>query len=192
MVVNQKEPEILKPESKPSTLKIHSRKWPGLVADCLNSSYWYRPNQESPVTMYRMRSRDHDTVLVGSVDQRKTETRTIENALLDNTRGHSVQILFDGRGVKAYLEPEWPNLKVKLSVGSNPLDFSKTCAMDPDIKGYVEAKNGSRLVLWGPSKSRVARVAMEVFKSTKANPLTGKGSHLAYHPPKLVKKSKKK
>jgi len=192
MVVNQREPEIIKPSHSPSTFKLHSRKWPGLVADCVESSYWYRPNQEAPVSMYRMRSKDHDTLLVSSVDKLKTETRTIENALLDNTRGHSIQILFDGRGVKAYFDPEWPNLKVKLSVGSNPIDFSKVCSEDKDIKGYLEVKNGSRIVLWGPSKSRLAKVAMAVFTGTRANPLTAKGSHLAFHPPKLVKKHKKK
>jgi ribosomal protein L6P/L9E len=192
MAVNMKEPEIIKKPFRPPYLKPYLRKWPGLVADSLNSSYWYRPNQETPVTMYRMKSKDHDTVMVSSVDKSKTETRTIENALLDNTRGHSIQILFEGRGVKAYLDPAWPNLKVKLSVGSNPLDFTRVCSQDQDIKCQIDAKNGERLVLWGPSKSRVAKVAMSVFRCTRANPMTAKGSHIAFHAPKLVKKSKKK
>ena len=192
MAVNEHEHELPQSTFIPSILNLQSRKWPGLVADCLNSSYWYTPEQDTPVSMYRMRSKDHDTLLVSSVDKKKTETRTIENALLDNTRGHSIQVLFDGRGVKAYFEPDWPNLKVKLSVGSNPIDFTKICSEDQDIKGYVDVKNGARLVLWGPSKDRVGRVAMEVFRATKANPQTAKGSHLCFHPPKLVKKQKKK
>ena len=191
MAVNQREHEIIKPVFRPSIESINTRKWPGLVASSLDHSYWLR-DLETPLTMYRMRSSTDDVVLLSSTDKNKLESRSIRNALTDSSRGHAVQLLFDGRGVKAYLEPEWPHLKVKLSVGSMPLDFSNKCKMYPDVKGFVDSRSGTRLVLTGSTKERVGKLMMEIFNQTKASPVTGKGAHIAFNPPRLIKQKLKR
>jgi ribosomal protein L6P/L9E len=192
MQINQKEPEISKFRKTSETAQLHIRKWPLIVGSNLNSTYLSR-NLATPLTFLNVKTRAREVFVSSCANKSLLETKTIENALHDNTRGHAVQVLFEGRGVKAYFEPDWPSLKVKLSVGSIPIDFTRKCSMDPDIKGYVDTKNGARLVLHGPTKERVGKLAMEIFRATKARPATGKGSHIACNPPKLIKaKSGKK
>ena len=192
MQINQRDPEIRKPSFNPPIHSLHYRKWPGIVGDHVKSSYWFR-DVKVPLSIYQIGEGDDRTLYVASADPYKIATPTIENALHDNTRGHSVQLLFEGRGVKAYLEPpQWPCLKVKMSVGAGPIDFTHTLKRDPEIRGFVDVKNGSRVVLHGPSKKRVGRMAMRIFRATKARPITGKGSHIAGNLPEKIKVAKKK
>ncbi|KAL8430109.1 hypothetical protein ACSSS7_006129 [Eimeria intestinalis] len=41
--------------------------------------------------------------------------------LQQRERGVAAQLILDGRGVKAYFDPEWPDLMVRLGVGAKPL-----------------------------------------------------------------------
>ena len=191
MQTNQRQHELVNQPRPEPLASVFTRKWPMIVGRALNGSYWFR-EQETPLSVYHIRSGDEPFVHLASANKQDTETRIISNALHDNTRGHAVQILFEGRGVKAYVEPEWPHLKVKMSVGSNPVDFTEDCKEFGDVQGFVDAKGGGRLVLSGKNKDRVGSLAMRVFIKSKAVPETGKGSHIAFNPPRLIKKQTKK
>ena len=172
----------------PPTLSL--RKWPGIITNRLGAEYFFR--SDADMSFYQHKSKSHDEVLLSSTDSSKLETPTIENALYESTRGFAVQILFEGRGVRAHLEPEWPHLKVRLGVGGMMKDFTWLCERDPDVKGYLQEKNGTVLVIHGPTKSRVARIAMGITLANKANPYSGKGAHLAFNPVKRRTPKKKK
>lgn len=169
---------------------LSTRRWPGLIANRLGSDYFFRPG--ASLSYFHHKSNDTDEVLLSSPDPSKLETQTIENALHESTRGFAVQILFEGRGVRAHLEPEWPHLKVRLGVGGMMKDFTWLCERDPDVKGYLQEKNGTILVIHGPTKARVARIAMGITLANKANPYSGKGAHLAFNPVKRRTPKKKK
>merc|ERR1719229_1479753 len=101
-----------------------------------------------------MRSASGDTVAVGATDPRAREARTIDNYAKERTRGFAVQILLEGRGVKAYFEPAFPYLKARLGVGAKVSDLTEYCKRDPDVEVHV-SKKGDLLVLHGPNKARV-------------------------------------
>lgn len=192
MQINQRVPEIAKEPHRVYRQSVQCRKWPGIVADKVPTSYWLRQTKEG-LSVYQLQRKDEAIVFVSSTDSRKISAPTIANALTDASRGHAVQLLFEGRGVKAYLDPPfWPNLKVKMSVGAAPIDFADILRRDGKITGTVDAKTGGRVVLQGPSKKRVGRVAMKIFRATKARQLTGKGSHIAGNDVVKLKVTKKK
>jgi ribosomal protein L6P/L9E len=167
-----------------------SRKWPGLISRELGPDYFFRP--ESNLSYFHVQCKDKDEVVLSSPNASKTETKTIENALYETTRGFAVQVLFEGRGVRAHLEPAWPHLKIRLGVGGNLKDFTWLCERDPEVKGFLQEKNGTILVLHGPTKSRVARIAMGITLASKANPYSGKGAHFAFNPVRRRTPKKKK
>ena len=167
-----------------------TRKWPGVIAKEVDTNYFFRP--ESNLSFFHVQSRDSDEVILASPKLEAMETKTIENALFESTRGFAVQILFEGRGVRAHLEPAWPHLKIRLGVGGNLKDFTWLCERDPEVKGYLQEKNGTILVLHGPTKARVARIAMGITLSSKANPYSGKGAHFAFNPVRRRTPKKKK
>ena len=166
------------------------RKWPGIIAREVDTSYFFRPNAN--VSFFHVQTKDNDEVVLSSTSTEAIETKTIENALFETTRGFAVQILFEGRGVRAHLEPTWPHLKIRLGVGGNLKDFTWLCERDPEVKGYLQEKNGTILVLHGPTKARVARIAMGISLSAKANPYSGKGAHFAFNPVRRRTPKKKK
>ena len=169
---------------------LATRKWPGIVANELGADYFFRP--ESNLSFFHVQTKDVDEVVLASSEPIKMESKTIENALYESTRGFGVQILFEGRGVRAHLEPAWPHLKIRLGVGGMMKDFTWLCERDPGVTGYLQEKNGTILVLHGPTKARVARIAMGVTLASKANPYSGKGAHFAFNPVKRRTPKKKK
>ena len=177
-------------ESSPPATSLRTRKWPGVIGSSLDSKYLFRP--EANVSVFQIKTASTDEVILASPSQSELDTKIIENTLYETTRGFGVQILFEGRGVRAHLEPAWPNLKVRLGVGGMMKDFTWICEKDPQVVGYLHDKLGTILALHGPTKSRVAKVAMAITLSNKANPYSGKGAHLAFNPVRRRTPKKKK
>lgn len=166
------------------------------VASGLGSEYYFREGQKAPLTYYHHlgteKSLYANTVFVGATSERAREARTIDNYVKERTRGFAVQIALEGRGVKAYYEPEFPHLKARLGVGAKVKDLSEFCMIDPDINIHV-SKKGDFVVVHGPNKARVGTLAMKLkcAMNTQLQTYTGKGAHLAFHPEKKKKPRKK-
>ena len=190
MGINVREIELPRTEIQSESVSLYTRKWPSVIAREIDTDYFFRPN--STLSLFNIQAKDNDHVVLASPHPEQTETKTIENALFESTRGFAVQILFEGRGVRAHLEPAWPHLKIRLGVGGNLKDFTWLCERDPDVKGYLQEKNGTILVLHGPTKERVSRIAMGITLSSKANPYSGKGAHFAFNPVRRRTPKKKK
>jgi ribosomal protein L6P/L9E len=191
MGINVREIELPKERIQaPASSALRHRKWPGLIAKEIDPDYFFRDGTNT--SFFHLKSDSRDEVVLASHNMREIETKTIENALYEATRGFAVQILFEGRGVRAHLEPAWPHLKIRLGVGGMMKDFTWLCEKDPGVTGYLQEKNGTILVLHGPTKARVARIAMGVTLSSKANPYSGKGAHFAFNPVRRRTPKKKK
>ncbi|CAK9021166.1 unnamed protein product [Durusdinium trenchii] len=183
--INVREVELPKEPYNPRPYLMQFRKYPGVVCG-LGAEYFYRDEQRSPLTYYHNRSpKTGDTVLVGATDPRAREARTIDNYAKERTRGFAVQIILEGRGVKAYWEPKAPFLKARLGVGAKVIDITEYVKRDPDIQVNV-SKKGDLLVLHGPNKARVGTLAYRLLKKLqpRLQVYTGKGAHFAFHPAK--------
>jgi len=181
---NAKMIELPKEPYKPQP-DLGFRKYPGLV-NGLGAEYFFREGQKHPLTYYHMKSPNSgDTVCVGATSARAREARGIDNYLKERTRGYAVQIVLEGRGVKAYFEPQHPHLKVRLGVGSKVKDISEYCKRDPDCEVSVN-KKGDIVVVHGPNKARVGTLAYRLLcvMQPRLQPYTGKGAHFAFHPVK--------
>lgn len=182
--INAQMVDLPKPPYDPKPYKLAFRKYPG-IASGLGAEYYYRDGQRHPLTYYHMRSPalGGDLVAVGATDERAREARIIDNYVKERTRGFAVQIILEGRGVKAYFEPKFPNLKVRLGVGAKVMDISEYCKRDPDCEVSLN-KKGDVLVVHGPNKARVGTLAYRLLKrlQPKLMPYTGKGGHFPFHP----------
>merc|ERR1712039_460236 len=179
MVDLPKPPYDLKPYS------LEFSKYNG-VASGLGGEYYFRDGQKHPLSYYHLNCpKSGDLVLVGATSERARETRTIDNYVKEKTRGFAVQIVLEGRGVKAYFEPSFPNLKARLGVGAKVKDLSEYCKRDPDVKVNL-SKKGDIVVLHGPNKTRVGTLAYRLLRQLQPKLLayTGKGGHFAFHPPR--------
>eukprot|EP00434_Breviolum_minutum_P034903 symbB.v1.2.030897.t1/scaffold3528.1/size54678/3 len=190
--INAREVELPKEPYNPRPYMMEFRKYPG-IASGLGAEYFYREDQRSPLTYYHHRgSKSGDTVLVGATDPRAREARTIDNFVKERTRGYAVQIILEGRGVKAYFEPKAPFLKARLGVGAKVKDLTEYCTRDPDVEVHV-SKKGDLVVVSGPNKARVGTLAFRLLKKMqpRLQPYTGKGAHVAFHPAKKKAMRKK-
>ncbi|CAE8691293.1 unnamed protein product [Polarella glacialis] len=190
--INARDVELPKAPYNPAPYKMAFNKYPGIVSG-LGAEYFYREGQKSPVTYYHMRSpRSGDTVMVGATDGRAREARTLENYWKEKTRGFAAQIVLEGRGVKAYFEPDFPKLKARLGVGAKVKDLTEYCLRDPDCKVSC-SKKGDVVVVHGPTKARVGTLAYRLLKQLQPRllPYTGKGAHFAFHPAKRKAMRKK-
>ncbi|CAE7523228.1 unnamed protein product [Symbiodinium natans] len=123
--MNSMDVELPKEPFDPRPYKVHVRKYPGIVSG-LGAEYFYREDQRNPLTYYHLRCpAAGDTVLVGATDARAAQARTIDNYVKERTRGFAVQLILEGRGVKAYFEPKYPFLKVRLGVGAKVKDLTE-------------------------------------------------------------------
>lgn len=190
MSINVREIELEQVVTPVVSSALQSRIWPAVIRDKLTPDYFFRDG--SNTSYFHVQSESKDEIILRGPDASELETNTIENALHEKTRGFAVQILFEGRGVRAHLEPAWPNLKVRLGVGGMMKDFTWVCEKDSEVKGFLHDKTGSILVLHGPTKDRVAKVAMAITLANKANPYSGKGAHLAFNPVQRRTPKKKK
>lgn len=184
-VINAQMVDLPKPPFDPKPYKLEFSKYPG-VASGLGSEYYFRDGQKHPVSYYHLRSpASGDMVVVGATSERARETRTIDNHVKERTRGFAVQIVLEGRGVKAYFEPKFPNLKARLGVGAKVKDLTEYCQRDPDVKVSL-GKKGDIVTIQGPNKTRVGTLAYRLLKQLQPKLLayTGKGGHFAFHPPK--------
>mmetsp|Transcript_177832 Transcript_177832/g.570309 ORF Transcript_177832/g.570309 Transcript_177832/m.570309 type:complete len:133 (-) Transcript_177832:83-481(-) len=122
-------------------------------------------------------------IAVGATDPRAVDARCIDNYVKEKTRGYATQIVLEGRGVKAYFEPKFPHLKVRLGVGAKVKDLMQYCLRDPDVEVTCN-KKGDVVVLHGPNKARVGTLAYRLLKvmTPRLLPYTGKGAHFAFHP----------
>lgn len=183
--INAKMVDLPKPPFDPKPYKLDFVKYPG-VASGLGAEYFFRDGQRSPLTYYHLRGPTAgDMVAVGATDQRARETRTIDNFVKEKTRGFAVQIVLEGRGVKAYWEPKFPQLRARLGVGAKVKDLSEYCLRDPDVTVHV-SKKGDVIVLHGPTKERVGNLAYRLLRQCQPRllPYTGKGAHFAHHLPR--------
>lgn len=152
----------------------------------LGTEYFYRDGQKHPLTVYNFDCPATGRMTaVGATDKGARESRTIDNHVKSRTRGFAVQLILEGRGVKAYFEPKFPHLKVRLGVGAKMKDLSQYCLRDPDCEVSVN-KKGDLLVVHGPTKVRVGVLAYRLLKQLQPvlMPYTGKGAHFAFHPEK--------
>ncbi|CAL1130999.1 unnamed protein product [Cladocopium goreaui] len=190
--INARDVELPKEPYNPRPYLMEFRKYPG-IASGLGAEYFYRDDQRSPLTYYHLRSpKSGDTVLVGATDPRAREARTIDNYVKERTRGFAVQIILEGRGVKAYFEPKAPFLKARLGVGAKVKDLTQYCIRDPDVQVHV-GKKGDLVVVHGPNKARVGTLAFRLLKKMQPllQPYTSKGAHVAFHPVKKKAMRKK-
>jgi len=182
--VNAQMVDLPRPPYDPKPYKLAFRKYPG-VASGLGAEYYYRDGQRHPLSYYHMRSpaAGGDLVAVGATSARATETRSIDNYVKERTRGFAVQIILEGRGVKAYFEPAFPHLKARLGVGAKVTDLEEYCKRDPDCAVSLN-KKGDIVVVHGPNKARVGTLAYRLLQrlQPKLMPYTGKGGHFAFHP----------
>lgn len=181
--INAKMVDLPKPSFDARPYQLDFTKYPS-VATGLGAEYYYREGQKSPLTYYHVRSQAQgEMVMVGATDQRAREARTIDNYVKERTRGFAVQIILEGRGVKAYFEPDFPNLKARLGVGAKVKDLTEYCLRDPDVQVTVN-KKGDVVVLHGPNKARVGTLAYRLLRLLQPTllPYTGKGGHFVFHP----------
>lgn len=174
-------PDPAKEAFQPRPYSMDFVKYPG-VASGLGAEYFMRQGQRHPLTYYHMRTPTGNTVAVGATDPRAREARTIDNYVKERTRGFAVQLLLEGRGVKAFFEPKFPHLMVRLGVGSKVQNLSEYCLRDPDVQVSIN-KAGSLVVVHGPNKARVGTLAYRLLRRMQPilQPYTGKGAHFAFH-----------
>lgn len=190
--INAKEVELIRTPYQPRPYKLEYSRHPGVVSG-LGAEYFYREGQRSPLSYFHMRSpASGDTVMVGATDPRARESRTLDNYAKEKTRGFAVQIVLEGRGVKASFEPKFPFLKVRLGVGAKVKDLTEYCKRDPDVTVSI-SKKGDLVVVHGPTKARVGTLAYRLLKVMQPRllPYTGKGAHFAFHPAKRKAMRKK-
>jgi hypothetical protein len=190
MSINVREIALPQTPAPVSSPELKSRKWPATINAKLTPEYFFR--ESASISYYHVQNDSRDEILLSSPQPEELETKALENALHEPTRGFAVQILFEGRGVRAHLEPAWPHLKIRLGVGGMMKDYTWVCEKDSEVKGYLHDKTGTILVLHGPTKDRVAKIAMSITLANKANPYSGKGAHLAFNPVKRRTPKKKK
>ncbi|AFZ79473.1 hypothetical protein BEWA_023220 [Theileria equi strain WA] len=179
-------PEEKKPESISLNPRIHVAKWPGNIRS-LRAKYFFRDGQKTNTGYYQMLIRNKDEVkkdlcFVSNINKNATCTRTIESCLHEQTRGFVGQVLLHGRGVKAYFEPQWPNLMFRLGVGSKSIDATRICTMYAQHVKIDVDRTGLIVSVHGYNKMMVGNVVYRIFKLVKANPYTMKGGHIANHP----------
>ncbi|CDJ55994.1 hypothetical protein, conserved [Eimeria maxima] len=87
-----------------------------------------------------------------------------------------------GRGVKAYFEPEWPDLMVRLGVGVKPLALRRLAEQYATKARIFVDKRGLLLTIHGYDKRAVGTLTMELYRHLKANPYTAKGARIAFYP----------
>lgn len=179
---NTQAPDLPRPPFDPRPYSMGYRQYPGL-ASILGSEYYFRAGDHAPLNYFHMKTASDDTVWVGSTDRRVREARSISNSVREQTTGFAVQILLEGRGVKAYFEDRFPNLKCRLGVGAKVMDLTEYCKRDPDVKVFVN-KLGTIVVVHGPTKSRAGMIATRLYFKMKANVYTGKGAHIAFNTPR--------
>jgi hypothetical protein len=177
-------PDPPKEKFDPKPYNLGFMKYPGIVSG-LGAEYFYKEGRKHNLSYFHMRGPASDTVLVGATDPRAREARTIDNYLKEHTRGFAVQLILEGRGVKAYFEPKFPHLKVRLGVGAKVRDLSEYCMRDPDVEISVN-KLGNLVVLHGPNKARVGTLAYRLLRRMQPilQAYTGKGAHVPFHPVK--------
>eukprot|EP00928_Gymnodinium_smaydae_P028745 TRINITY_DN2184_c0_g2_i1.p2 TRINITY_DN2184_c0_g2~~TRINITY_DN2184_c0_g2_i1.p2 ORF type:complete len:303 (+),score=68.48 TRINITY_DN2184_c0_g2_i1:98-1006(+) len=184
--INSQLPELPKEARPPAPKDLSFSRYDG-IASGLGAEYFMREGQKHQLTYYHLRSPKlgGDTIYVGSTEQRAREARTIDNYIKEHTRGFAVQLILEGRGVKAYFEPKWPHLKVRLGVGAKVKDISQYCKRDPDCQVSVNGK-GDVVVVHGPTKARVGSLAYRLLRVMQPilMPYTGKGAHFPGHPEK--------
>ncbi|CDJ35679.1 uncharacterized protein EMH_0029030 [Eimeria mitis] len=102
--------------------------------------------------------------------------------LQQRERGVAAQLILDGRGVKAYFDPEWPDLMVRLGVGVKPLALRRLAEQYATKARIFVDKRGLLLTIHGWDKRAVGTLTMELYRHLKANPYTGKGARIAFYP----------
>ncbi|UKK01985.2 hypothetical protein MACK_001338 [Theileria orientalis] len=174
--------------------RLNVSKWPAHIRS-LRAKYFFRDTQQTNTGYYQMLIRGNDGVkkdmcFVSNIDRNLTQTKTIESCASEHTRGFVGQVLLHGRGVKAYFEPEFPNLMFRLGVGSKCIDATRICTMySKYVRVHVD-RTGLIVSVHGYNKMMVGNVVYRIFKIVEANPYTMKGGHIANYP--ITQKVKKK
>mmetsp|Transcript_15437 Transcript_15437/g.31338 ORF Transcript_15437/g.31338 Transcript_15437/m.31338 type:complete len:253 (-) Transcript_15437:81-839(-) len=170
---------------------INYRRYPALVQR-LGSGYFFRQH-ESQLRFLQMRNVKgmEDTAFVGASDPRAASTRTIENCQADYTTGHAVQIILQGRGVRAYFDPEWPHLYVRMGVGVKPIDASRLALKYPGVCRVYLNQTGTVMVVHGFDKEKVGKMARNLLWKFYTNHYTMKGAYVWNAPVKQKQWRKK-
>mmetsp|Transcript_23863 Transcript_23863/g.54318 ORF Transcript_23863/g.54318 Transcript_23863/m.54318 type:complete len:237 (+) Transcript_23863:43-753(+) len=163
-------------------------RWPAAGVADLGPEYFHREGQKHPTRYFQMRTKDQNVCFVGSTDARQTDSRTIRNAYQTATHSIAVQLILEGRGVKAYYQPKYPSLLVRMGVGTKVQDLSYVLLRDKECMVHVN-KPGTLLVVEGPTRAQAGRMATTLFHLLRANIYTGKGIHINGHPTPIRKRA---
>ncbi|KEP63358.1 UNVERIFIED_CONTAM: HECT-domain (ubiquitin-transferase) domain protein [Hammondia hammondi] len=180
--------------------QLHSTRFPPQVRR-LGANYFFRRERAVPLTYYHhlveektesersapdgvhaQTGRGQSLCLVASTNPGYLQSKELENAIFESTRGFACQLILEGRGVKAYFDPEWPNLMVRLGVGVKPLALRRLAEQYATRAKIFVDKRGLLLTVHGYDKCAVGTLAMSLFNHLQANPYTMKGAHVAMHP----------
>jgi len=175
--------ELPKVAYDPKPYKQEFITYPGVVSG-LGAQYYFREGQKAPLTYYHIRNTPvGDRVAVGAADPRAREAKMIDNYAKERTRGFAQQIVLEGRGVKVYWEPAYPNLMARLGVGAKTQNLTEYVVRDPDINVTISSK-GDVVTVHGPTKARVGTLAYRLLKKLqpRLQVYTGKGAHFAFYP----------
>ncbi|KAL8441769.1 hypothetical protein Emed_007499 [Eimeria media] len=108
-------------QTSPMTLKM-----PETLASLVAEGTLRKPLSRPGVAVYHHHI-PHDSerslvYLTAPTQQAGAPVAAVARSLLQQReRGVAAQLILDGRGVKAYFDPEWPDLMVRLGVGVKPL-----------------------------------------------------------------------
>lgn len=181
---NTQLPETPRPNFDPRPYSLAFSRYPS-VASGLGAKYYFREGQKHPLSYFHLRKAGGggEAVVVGATSERAREARTIDNYVKERTRGFAVQLVLEGRGVKAYWQDK--NFIVRLGVGAKAEDLTEYCKRDPDVTVTLN-KPGNVVVLHGPNKARVGTLASRMLRRMQPvlQQYTGKGAHFAGHPVK--------
>ncbi|ESS33330.1 HECT-domain (ubiquitin-transferase) domain-containing protein [Toxoplasma gondii GAB2-2007-GAL-DOM2] len=180
--------------------QLHSVRFPPQVRR-LGANYFFRRQRAVPLTYYHhlveakpasegsapdgvhaQTGRGQALCFVASANPGYLQSKELENAVFESTRGFACQLILEGRGVKAYFDPEWPNLMVRLGVGVKPLALRRLAEQYATRAKIFVDKRGLLLTVHGYDKCAVGTLAMSLFNHLQANPYTMKGAHVAMHP----------
>ncbi|PFH36067.1 HECT-domain (ubiquitin-transferase) domain-containing protein [Besnoitia besnoiti] len=195
-------PHLPKQEEEPEFSRLHAVRLPHQVKR-LGANYFFRRRRAAPLTYYHHMvepsggakvpaAAEGDACIqsgvgqslcfVASAKRSYLQSKELENAIFESTRGFACQLILEGRGVKAYFEPDYPNLMVRLGVGVKPLALRRLAEQYATRAKIFVDKRGLLLTVHGYDKCAVGTLTMALFNHLQANPYTMKGAHVAMHP----------
>lgn len=155
---------------------------------------------------YHMTMKDHEVCIVGSTEAKNLKTKRMSNVsvfhyiwniqkcfvqeLQCRTRGFAMQLIIEGKGKRAYFDPEYPHLMCRFS--AKLLDFTNPVLRVADsVRVYIN-KLGTVITLFGYHKEKIRKLASLIQEKGQCNAYTMRGVHFSGFPLKPKSRSAKK